>query len=61
MGKRGSTPEEARDFCLLHSVQTGSETATRAVVKNAWSYISTLPYAFVAYFLFKHRDYFTFI
>jgi hypothetical protein len=27
-----------------------------AVVENAWSYISTLPYVFMAWCLVKHRD-----
>jgi hypothetical protein len=31
-----------------------------AEVKNAWSYISTPQYAFMAWCLVKHRDNFTF-
>jgi hypothetical protein len=30
-------------------------------VKNAWSYTSTLPYFFMAWYLVKHRSNFTFI
>jgi len=33
---------------------------SRAEVKNAWSYTSTRPYAFMAWYLVKHRDSFTF-
>jgi hypothetical protein len=31
-----------------------------AEFKNTWSYTSTLQYVFMAWYLVKHRDYFTF-
>jgi hypothetical protein len=37
-----------------HSLPSGAE------VKKAWSYTSTVPYVFMAWYLVKHRDSFTF-
>jgi hypothetical protein len=31
-------------------------TPSSADIKNAWSYIPTSPYDFMAWFLIKHRD-----
>jgi len=35
-------------------------TPSSVVVKNTWSCTSILPYIFMAWYLFKHRDNFTF-
>jgi hypothetical protein len=35
-------------------------SASSAEIKNAWRYTSTPPYVFMMWYLFKHRDNFTF-
>jgi hypothetical protein len=56
----------ARDFSFLHSVQTGCgppgdvklthPPPSSVEVKNAWTYASTSPYAFIVWSLVKHSD-----
>jgi hypothetical protein len=41
--------------------EADNSTLSIAQVKNVWSYTSTPPYAFVAWYLVKHKGNFTFL
>jgi hypothetical protein len=55
MGTRGSFPGVQRP-----GREADHSPPSSAEVKNAWSYTSTLQYAFMAWCLVKHRDNFSF-
>jgi hypothetical protein len=53
--------EENKNTYIIQIGKSRGSSVGSAEVKNAWSYTSTPQYFFMAWYLVKHRDNFTFI
>jgi hypothetical protein len=58
----GPTKDEiSEQFTILFNEELCDLYNSSAEVKNTWSYTSTLPYLFMAWYFVKYRDNFTYL